>query len=584
MDIYDVRNLLNNGKTIYDIPLKVVFYARVSTEKDDQLNSLKNQVEYFKKYIADNKFWCYIDGYIDEGISGKNTNKREDFMRMISDAKRNRFDLIITKEISRFSRSTIDSIKYTQELLKYGVGVLFQSDNINTLYPDSELRLTIMSSIAQEELRKLSDRTKFGFKRSIEQGRVLGNNNIWGFDKVDGKLYINEKESEIIRFIFDTYVYKKVGLRSIVQELNKNGFKNREGNIFCVSTVRRIITNPKYKGYYCGKKTERIDYKFAKVKQFNKEDWIVYKDENIPQIVSEKLWDTANEMLIYKSKKHMAHEGTRHKYPLSCKIVCGEHDVSYQRTIYRNKIENREVWQCERYKMLGKDGCDLPVIYTSEIHKILKNVILDLKINKQKLLSNITNALMIDENKQNYEKLIIEKEQEKINIKKLKNKLLQLNTDGIINDIEFQESNNKYNEDILDIDKQIEKINLDKEVDNSMKVNIEKIIQFLEKELDLNQNATFDTETIDSFLDKIIVKPESTKEIVKLQVILKIGNTYEALYDRHNIDNTLEIKPLLLSTGNGHCKQLREVKFERKYGNTPFKYDINFIIEYGFVA
>ena len=369
MDIYDVRNLLNNGKSIYEIPLKVCFYARVSTEKDDQLNSLKNQIDYFKEYITNNKFWCYIDGYIDEGISGKNTTKREDFMRMILDAKRNRFDLIITKEISRFSRSTLDSIHYTQELLKYGVGVLFQADNINTLYADSELRLTIMSSIAQEEIRKISERTKFGFKRSVENGRVLGNDNIWGYDKIDGKLHLNEKEAEMIKFIFETYVNKKVGLRSIVIELNKAGFKNREGNIFCVSTVKRIIQNPKYKGYYCGKKTERVDYKLSSVKKFNQENWILYKDDNVPQIVSEELWQQANELLSYKSKKHMAHEGTHHKYPLSCKIVCGTHNTSYQRTIYRSKAENKEVWQCERYKVLGLEGCDLPVIYTSEIHK-----------------------------------------------------------------------------------------------------------------------------------------------------------------------------------------------------------------------
>jgi site-specific DNA recombinase len=582
MDIYDVRKLLNSGKSIYEIPLKVCSYSRVSTDKDDQLNSLKNQVEYFKEYITKNSFWCFIESYIDEGISGKNTNKREDFLRMISDAKRNRFDLIITKEISRFSRSTLDSIHYTQELLKYGVGVLFQSDNINTLYADSELRLTIMSSIAQDELRKISERTKFGFRQSVEKGRVLGNDNIWGFDKIDGKLSINEKEGEMIKFIFETYVNKKVGLRTIVQELNKIGFKNREGNIFGASTVKRIIQNPKYKGYYCGKKTERVDYKLSNVKKFNKEDWVLYKDDNIPQIVSEEIWEQANELLNFKSKKHMAHEGTRHKYPLSCKIICGEHNVSYQRTIYRSKAENREVWQCERYKMLGLTGCNLPVIYTSEIYEILRRVVKDLRINKKEFIEDILSLYSIDTNKKNYEKIISEKEQEKSNIKKLKNKLLQLNVDGRINDLEFQESNNKYNEEIDKINKQIEEINSIKEVNQFMKTNIDKITSLLDTKLNLENDFTIDI--IDSFLDKIIVKPESTKETVKLQVILKIGNAYEALYNRKEFNNTLSIKPLLLSTNNGQEQQQREVKFVRKFGNTQFSYNISFEIEYAFVA
>ena len=124
-----------------------------------------------------------MSGYVDEGISGTSVKKREDFLRMVDDAKRKKFDLILTKEISRFSRNTLDSIKYTQELLIYGVGVHFLSDNINTFQPDSELRLTIMSSIAQEEIRKLSERVRFGYKRSIERGIVPGNDNFYGYKK-----------------------------------------------------------------------------------------------------------------------------------------------------------------------------------------------------------------------------------------------------------------------------------------------------------------------------------------------------------------------------------------------------------------
>ena len=173
MDLYNMRKEISNGKSIYDLPLKVTYYARVSSEKDEQLNSLSNQVFYFENHIKEISNWIYVDGYVDEGISGTSVNKRYSFKRMIQDSKKGKFDLILTKEVTRFARNTLDSISYTQELLKNQVGVYFESDNINTIMPDSELRLTIMASVAQDEVRKLSERVKFGFKRSIEKKRVL---------------------------------------------------------------------------------------------------------------------------------------------------------------------------------------------------------------------------------------------------------------------------------------------------------------------------------------------------------------------------------------------------------------------------
>ena len=203
MNLLEIRQKISVGESIYDLPLKVTFYARVSTEKDAQINSLNNQISYYTEFIKSIPNWTYVDGYIDEGISGTSVNKRENFLRMIDDSKESKFDLILTKEISRFSRNTLDSIKYTQELLICGVGVHFLSDNINTFQPDSELRLTIMSSIAQEEIRKLSERIRFGYKRSVEKGIVPGSNNIYGYTKNKGKLVIDEEQAKFIRLIFE---------------------------------------------------------------------------------------------------------------------------------------------------------------------------------------------------------------------------------------------------------------------------------------------------------------------------------------------------------------------------------------------
>lgn len=212
MDLYNMRKEISGGKSIYDLPLKVTYYARVSSEKDEQLNSLNNQVFYFENHIKEVSNWTYVEGYVDEGISGTSVNKRDAFKRMIADSKKGKFDLILTKEVTRFARNTLDSISYTQELLKNQVGVYFESDNINTIMPDSELRLTIMASVAQDEVRKLSERVKFGFKRSIEKKRVLGNNNIFGYRKDKGKLVIYEEEAKMIKELFEIYAKRGNGI------------------------------------------------------------------------------------------------------------------------------------------------------------------------------------------------------------------------------------------------------------------------------------------------------------------------------------------------------------------------------------
>ena len=212
MDIIKARQELTLGKTIYDMKLRVVDYGRVSTDKEDQLNSLENQVNYFNDMISAVKNWTHVGSYSDEGISGTQVSKREQFLKMIEDARLGKFDLLVTKEISRFSRNTLDSIHYTQLLHSYGVVVYFISDNIQTINPDSEFRLTLMASMAQDEVRKLSERVKFGIRRSIKD-RKVGGSGIYGYIKKDCKLTINEKEAIVVNKIFSLYSSGEYGLK-----------------------------------------------------------------------------------------------------------------------------------------------------------------------------------------------------------------------------------------------------------------------------------------------------------------------------------------------------------------------------------
>ena len=294
---------------IYGLKLRVTYYARVSTDSDSQYSSIVNQRDYFYNYINSVSNWRYVDGYIDYGISGKSVNNRSNFLRMIKDGINNKFDLILTKSVSRFARNTVDSIKYTDILKSKGVGVFFINDNINTLCNDSEFRLTLMASIAQDEIRKLSESVKFGLQESINRGVVLGNDNILGYRKNKGKLVIDNKESIIVRDIFNLFVSDKYSYKDVSRIIN-NKYKRK----FNSSSIKRILSNYKYKGYYCGRKSRVIDYKSGKRIYYDKDNWVIYEDKNIPKIIDTYVWDKANDIINKRKKK------VYRKYDVMCGI------------------------------------------------------------------------------------------------------------------------------------------------------------------------------------------------------------------------------------------------------------------------
>lgn len=401
------------GYSINDLNLRVTFYSRVSTDHLEQQNSLNNQTTYFENMIKKNKNWLYIPGYIEKGISGTTDYKREQFLKMINDAKNNKFDLIITKEISRFSRNTLDSIKYTRELLKYGVFVLFLNDNINTLLPDSELRLTIMSSMAQDEIRRLSERVKFGMNRSIESGNILGNDKLYGYKKEKNKLKIIKNEADIVKRLFNLYVINNKSLSQICKIFNKEKIKTNYGKKWTIQTLSRMIRNPKYKGYYCGKKTEVIDYISKKIKYIPKEQWISYKNQKrIPAIIDEDIWNKANQKLGNKKNK-------KNQYILSNKIYCEKDNCLYHRRV---QCKNDTTWLCSNYLNNGKKECDTANIREKELFIILDDILTKLNININDPI-NILNKYYKTEISTNYLKETF--------YKKIINKILVSNNNNI---------------------------------------------------------------------------------------------------------------------------------------------------------
>ena len=462
--LYQIRSLLASGKKLIDLPLRVTFYARVSTDHDEQLNSLENQVMYFENYIKSQDNWIFINGYVDEGISGTSVKKRDNFLKMIGDAKDGMFDLILTKEISRFSRNTIDSIKYTQELLASGVGVFFLNDNINTFEADAELRLTIMSSIAQDEIRKLSERIRFGYKRSIEKGIVSGNNNFYGYKKNKGKLEIVEEEAELVRLIFNEYSKGEMGISKLGYFLyNKYNISSKTNKPLRGTVIGRIIRNPKYKGYYCAHKETTVDYHSKKRIRFKPDEWIVYKDNiSCPPIVSEKLWYKCNEILKNNSFKHKMHTRTDMRYALSGKIKCFYDGATFIKGAYKNKktgIKNN-YWACSNYRKYGRkkvNGCNTPMIHYDKLLNIFKIVVSNLLDKENKIIKDIYYLFSKIRNGKDYEKEINNIDNKYKKIKNAKLELINMKANREIDIDEYNYQKKKYDLDLSVLEKEREK-------------------------------------------------------------------------------------------------------------------------------
>ena len=531
MEVRKIRAEMRMGRSVYDLPLRVTFYARVSTDQDEQINSLENQVQYYTELIQSKPNWKFVPGYVDEGISGGSTKKRDNFNRMIRDAKAGMFDFIITKEISRFSRSTLDSIKYTQELLDYNVGVFFQNDNINTLDTDSEFRLVIMAGVAQDEIRKLSERLKFGFRQAIKNGHVLGNDKLYGYDKKDCVLTVNEEEAEIIRIIFDLYGNQRLGTRTISKRLMELGYTSREGNAFNTLTIRHILENPKYKGWYCGNKSQSVDYRTKRNILLDESEWVTYPDPSIPAIVPEELWNRAN--ALYKRrreemKSHSSGLSFHNRYPYSAKIYCEEHGTTFHRQVIQTKKGQQEVWQCKVYRSHGRAACSAPQIRSSDLDLILSDIFKELVRDKEKIIDSLVTVLTNIPKEVDYGKLRCQVENEMDDLERKKNRLLDLSIAGALTVEEFKERNDAFNVQILECQGKLTAIRQEEENRTSEELDIPAIRRALDEALRFT--GEIDTALVATILDRVVVKKESTKDDIHLDIFLKLGSTYEAVY------------------------------------------------------
>ena len=524
MDVRRLDEMQAQGRSIFDTELAVAYYARVSTDKDEQINSLGNQKRYFEDYIAANPHWRFAGGYVDEGISGTSVEGREQFLKMIEDAKRGRFDLIVTKEISRFARNTLDSLRYTRELLRCGVGVYFQNDNINTFDKDAELRLTIMSSIAQDEVRKLSERTRFGFKRAQENSVLLGQNNLFGYNKVDGRLEIVEPEAAVVREVFERYAAGDLGLRAIANDLDSRGVRGRQGKPLTYSTLYGMIRNPKYKGCYAGRRYASRDYRDKRSYRLSADKWLVHKDDRVPAIVPEALWEQANRLLASRGKTMKAHaQASQNRYAYSGKLICAKHGTTFHRHVYKSKSHGEaECWNCKLYREKGKQsGCDSPTVYSHELDRILERVFEQITDERSAAVQEYIDNLRAFAAQQDNAPALAQVEQEIEAVTRRKDKLLDLALAGALSNDEFKQRNETFNEQLAALEQQRTELqNADKTLEERIR-RVENLRRIIEERWQMSYG--FSREMSKALVDHIIVDSDESKTRISLDIFLTTG-------------------------------------------------------------
>lgn len=506
MNIYYVREKLRNC-SIYDIELNVAYYARVSTEKVEQQASIKHQEEHFEELIHSNNRWKFAGSYIDDGISGIHADKREEFQRMLRDAKLGKIDMIITKEISRFARNTLDSIQYTRKLLSYGVCVWFQNDGINTIDDDSEFRLTIMAGVAQDEIRKLSSRVKFGHAQSIKNGVVLGHR-MYGYSNNQGKLELVPEEADMVRMIFQDYA-SGISTPRIEKKLWDMGYRSFKGGKINRDVIKNIIRNPKYKGYYCGGKVKVVDM-FTKKQEFlPQSEWIMFKDDGsrVPQIIDETTWEKANAYLRERGEAIKSRRTSfKNENIFTGKLFCANDGAPYwmKQHYIRGKEDVR--WVCSYKIKNGAASCTSFGLAESELKEVIADLINKSSENIDSILEEYFEILQssiknIPDNKNEISRL----EKQIDLLKQKREKILEYNLDGKISDDEFISRNKEYVKQIKQIESHILEIQNTKSPE-PVEIQLSAIKEQLEKFKGVTPKD-INKQIVNELFEKITVEP-----------------------------------------------------------------------------
>lgn len=526
--------------------IKVAAYCRVSTDMEDQLHSLSAQIKYFTEYISDHIGWELIEVYYDEGITGTSVKKRDGFNRMIEDCENGKIDLILTKEVSRFARNTVDTLCFTRKLSALGIGVIFMNDGIDTRDKDGELRLTIMASIAQEESRKVSERVKWGIRRQMENGWVYGYSAMLGFRVNNGKLEIVPDEAEIVKRIFNSYVYEGKGCHTIANELNADGLFTVRGKMWREDGVCRILKNDKYVGDLTQWKHYSTDFLSKRVLQNNGDNpdvpLITIKDHH-EGIISREVWDLAQKQIFERGQ--LSREGRKYSkhYWFSSKVFCGKCGYSYNVSGQTSRekrplrcVNRAKYGSTPRVDANGAEvGCDSKSINETVLAFCMKYILEHIQLTRTSITERLMNNIAIMQQSEpavNTQPLKDEIE----NLTKKKRKAIDLMLDELISKEDLKYQTEYYDSEIARLTEQIA---ASQNVSEAHKKQLEAIRNYIAQ---VNRTAEIDTDSTKIYgelLKKVVVHKEGVTDFYLTCVPFGFRMNYHI--HRYNRGHLLEV-------------------------------------------
>lgn len=503
---------------------KVAIYARVSTEHEAQINALENQIQYYNNILEQHHEWELVGRYVDEGITGTSVKKRKNFLRMMEDAKNGMFSLILTREVSRFARNTVDTLQETRKLKSYGVEVYFTEDNIRTSDDtDGELRLTLMATLAQNESKKTSVRVKAGQKISFENGVLYGNGNILGYDRVGRELVVNPEQAETVKMIFNMY-HDGMGCKQIAYELEKRGRVTSTGlTHWQPGTISHLLRN----SFYCGKIVYRKQYvpdylEQKKINNYDEVDKIEITGKHEP-IISEELFNDCQRRLDAKTVNRLrgkhAINPPKSAYARILKCQCGSNferrkwhkykdgRIRYGFECYKQK--NHGSYRTRLKKGLDTTGCCTTKMFPEWKLKIVAHWLFnDLWKERDKIINRaieMLNATIKDENVVDYTDEVKELNKKRKKYEEKLSNLVELRVEGDISKEVYEEKKGAFKKQIGYIDSEL----LKRDVKNSaivsnVKTQIQLLTDLLEKKYDVI-SGDIPEDIVETFIDQIVV-------------------------------------------------------------------------------
>ena len=440
----------------------VTYYARVSTDMEEQEDSYENQRDYFEQYIKARPDWNYVEGYADQGISGTKAEHRPEFMRMIEDCKKGKINRILVKSISRFARNTVDTLKYIRELKELGVSVFFETQGIDTMTPNGEVLITILAALAEQESRTISTNIKWSYQKRFKEGKVVLNCKILlGYDKVGDEYVIVEDEAEIVRQIYLDYLSGKT-IRQIADELNERGIPTKRKSKWGPSVIQSILSNEKYTGNaYLGKTYKPDVLSKRRLKNVGQET-MYYVENSHPAIITQEMFDMAQ----FEKKRRLELRSTVNtgkgkyssKYPFSGLLVCSECGSKFRR--YARTLKNGDVistWICIQHQK-DRTKCKMKPLKEEDILEAYKRVVSGFREELEEVVETTKESI-----REEFEQECIESvepiQEELAEIRKTIMELFRDKKEGIITINEYNEKYKVLSERAKELENKEEEIN-----------------------------------------------------------------------------------------------------------------------------